>query len=108
MCFTSFEKAISPFPTVFFYPFGERSAIFFKVETVGSKLFQFGRVYHLSFGKGLNLAGNVKVAGLFLKLAFTMFVGQNNKPYQTFFFFNYKPHVMLALINFNEIPLLHS
>ena len=36
-----------------FYPFGELSAIFIKLEIVISKLFQFGRVYNLSFGKGL-------------------------------------------------------
>ena len=37
-----------------FYSFGERSAIFIKFEIVLCKLFQFGRVYNLSFGKWLN------------------------------------------------------
>ena len=35
------------------YPFGELSAIFIKFEIVVCKLFQFGRVSNLSFGKGL-------------------------------------------------------
>ena len=37
-----------------FYPFGELSAILVKFKIVGCKLFQFGRVLNLSFGKGLN------------------------------------------------------
>ena len=37
-----------------FYPFGELSAIFIKFKIVVCKLFQFGRVKNLSFGKGLN------------------------------------------------------
>ena len=36
-----------------FYPFGEFSAILIKLEIVVFKLFQFGRVQNLSFGKGL-------------------------------------------------------
>ena len=36
-----------------FYPFGELSAIFIKFKIVFCKLFQFGRVENLSFGKGL-------------------------------------------------------
>ena len=36
-----------------FYQFGELSAIFIKYEIVVCKLFQFGRVQKLSFGKGL-------------------------------------------------------
>ena len=36
-----------------FYPFGELSAIFIKFEIVVCKLIEFGRVYNLSFGKGL-------------------------------------------------------
>ena len=36
-----------------FYPFGELSAIFIKFKYVVCKLFKFGRVYYLSFGKGL-------------------------------------------------------
>ena len=36
-----------------FHPFGELSAIYFKLEIVVCKLFQFGRVYNLSFGKEL-------------------------------------------------------
>ena len=35
-----------------FYPFGELSVIFITFEIVSCKLFQFGRVYNLSFGKG--------------------------------------------------------
>ena len=38
-----------------FYPIGELSAIFIKVEIVICKLFQFGRVQNLSFGKELKL-----------------------------------------------------
>ena len=36
-----------------FYPFGELSGIFIKLEIVVCSLFQFGRVRNLSFGKGL-------------------------------------------------------
>ena len=36
-----------------FYPFGKLSAIFIKFEIVVCKLFQFGRVQNLFFGKGL-------------------------------------------------------
>ena len=36
-----------------FNPFDELSAIFIKFEIVVSKLSRFGRVYKLSFGKGL-------------------------------------------------------
>ena len=36
-----------------FYPFGELSGIFIKFEIVVWKLFQFGSVWNLSFGKGL-------------------------------------------------------
>ena len=36
-----------------FYLFGELSAIFNELEIVVCKLFQFGRVQNLSFGKGL-------------------------------------------------------
>ena len=37
-----------------FYPFEEISAIFINFEIVVCKLFQFGRVKNLPFGKGLN------------------------------------------------------
>ena len=47
-------QAIPPFPTVF-YLFGELSAIFILFEIVVCKLFQFGGVWNLSFGKGLKL-----------------------------------------------------
>ena len=36
-----------------FYTFQKHSSIFTKFEIVVCKLFQFGRVYNLSFGKGL-------------------------------------------------------
>ena len=36
-----------------FYPFGELSAIFIKFEIVVCKLFQFGSIKNLSFGKEL-------------------------------------------------------
>ena len=36
-----------------FYPFGGLAAIFIKLEIVVCKLFQFGRVSNLLFGKGL-------------------------------------------------------
>ena len=39
-----------------FYLFGELSAIFNELEIVVCKLFQFGRVQNLSFGKGLKLS----------------------------------------------------
>ena len=35
------ERAIFPFPTVFFYPFAELSSIFIKFENAVCKLFQF-------------------------------------------------------------------
>ena len=35
-----------------FYPLGELSAIFIEYEIVVCKLFQFGKVENLSFGKG--------------------------------------------------------
>ena len=38
-----------------FYQCRDLSAIFIKFETVVCILFEFGRVYNLSFGKGLNL-----------------------------------------------------
>ena len=38
-----------------FSPFGEHSVIFIKFEIVVCKLFQFGRVYNLPFGKGLKV-----------------------------------------------------
>ena len=38
-----------------FYPFGDLSAIFVKFEIGVCKVFQFGRVQNLSFGKGLTL-----------------------------------------------------
>ena len=41
-----------------FYPFGELSVIFIKFQKVVCKLFQFGRVQNLSFGKGLSRQTN--------------------------------------------------
>ena len=41
------------FSSSVFYSFGKLSAIFIKFEIVVCKLFQFGRVTNLSFGKGL-------------------------------------------------------
>ena len=41
------------FPHRVFYPLGQLSAIFTKFEIVIFKLFQFGRVLNLLFGKGL-------------------------------------------------------
>ena len=38
-----------------FYPFKELSAIFVKFKIVVCKVFEFGRVSNLSFGKGLML-----------------------------------------------------
>ena len=38
-----------------FYLFEDLSAVFIKSEIVACKLFQFGRVHNLSFGKGLRL-----------------------------------------------------
>ena len=43
----------SSFSHSVFYPFGELSAILIKFEIVVCKLFQFGRVQNLLFGKGL-------------------------------------------------------
>ena len=37
-----------------FYPFEGLSAIFIKLKVVVCKPFEFGRIYSLSFGKGLN------------------------------------------------------
>ena len=45
-----------------FYPFEELSAIFVKMKIVICKLFQFGKVQNLSFGKGLNF---LYINGLF-------------------------------------------
>ena len=44
-----------------FYPFGELSANLIKFKIVVSKLFQFGRVLNLSFGKGLGYPGNLSM-----------------------------------------------
>ena len=38
-----------------FYPFGKLSAIFINFQIVVCKLFEFGRIYNFSFGKGLKL-----------------------------------------------------
>ena len=40
-----------------FYPFRKLSAISIKFELVVCKLFLFGKVKHLSFGKGLTITG---------------------------------------------------
>ena len=52
------EKLLVPnnfsFSYSVFYPFGELPAIFMKSKTVICRLFQFGRVLNLSFGKGWN------------------------------------------------------
>ena len=45
----------------FFYLFGELSAFFDKFEIVLCKVFQFGRVLNLSFGKGLSNDTKTKV-----------------------------------------------
>ena len=50
-------KSNFPFSHSVFYLFGELSAIFIKFKIVGCKLFQFGRVWNLSFGKGLIIPG---------------------------------------------------
>ena len=42
------------FSHIVFHPLGELSAIFIKFKIVVCKHFQFGRVYNLSFGKGLS------------------------------------------------------
>ena len=44
-----------------FYPLREHSAIFIKFKIVVCKLFHFGRVQNLSFGKGLNLLRETSV-----------------------------------------------
>ena len=66
VCSTSFLKTLwekekflitskfSFFHSVF-YPFVELSAIFIPFEIVVCKLFQFGQVQNVSFGKGLNI-----------------------------------------------------
>ena len=41
------------FPYIVFYPFGELSEIYIKFVIVVCKLFQFGRVLNLWFGKAL-------------------------------------------------------
>ena len=38
-----------------FYPFGKLSAIFINFQIVVCKIFEFGRIYNFSFGKGLKL-----------------------------------------------------
>ena len=48
------SRAISPFPAVFSTFFREVSSIFIELKIVVCKLFQFGRVKKMSFGKGLN------------------------------------------------------
>ena len=45
----------SSFSHSVFYPYGELSAISFKIEIVVCKLLQFGKVQNLLFGKGLSL-----------------------------------------------------
>ena len=49
-----------------FYPFGELPAIFIKFKIVICKLFQFGRVYNLLSGKGLNKYNLLKISLKFL------------------------------------------
>ena len=43
-----------PFSHSVFYAFGELSAIFIRLTIVVYKLFQFGKVWNLLFGKGSN------------------------------------------------------
>ena len=45
--------AISPFPTMLSNLFGELSSIFIQLNIIVCKLFHFGRVKNLLFGKGL-------------------------------------------------------
>ena len=56
------EKLLEPnnfsFSHSVFYPFGKLSVIFIKFEIVVCKLFQFGRVKNLWFGKRLNSLPN--------------------------------------------------
>ena len=48
------EKLLVTISLSVFYPFEELSANFIKFEIVVCKLFQFGQVQNLSFGKWLN------------------------------------------------------
>ena len=59
----------------FFYLFGELSAIFIKFKFVVCKLFKFGRVQNLSFGKGLiqyptSAFGRILFSSVVMVLAF--------------------------------------
>ena len=49
-------RAMSPFPIVFYNPLGDFSAIFIQFKIVFCKLSKCGRVWNLSFGKGLTLS----------------------------------------------------
>ena len=53
------EKLLKTSNSIFirrvFYPVRELSTIYIKLEIVVCKLFEFGRVYNLSYGKGLKL-----------------------------------------------------
>ena len=55
-----------------FYPFGELSAIFIQLEIVVCKLFQFGRVQNLLFGKGLKdlYCRHMKISNVNQKIKF--------------------------------------
>ena len=50
------KRSSSPFPTVFSTLFNNSTAVFIKFKIVVCKLFQFGWVWNLSFGKGLTLS----------------------------------------------------
>ena len=52
------------FPHSVFYPFGELSAIFIKLEIIFCRLLQFGRILNMSFGKGFNFNGTQLLIGL--------------------------------------------
>ena len=53
-------KSNFSFSRFVFYPFGEVYAVFVKFEIVVCKLFKFGWIHNLLFGKGLNAALNIE------------------------------------------------
>ena len=73
--------SIFSFSPSVFYPFGELLTILIKSEIVVYKLFQFGRVYNLSFGKGLTV---VSMTGLVLERVQNIVRKEENADHQHF------------------------
>ena len=72
-----------------FYPLGELYAIFIEFEIVVCKLFEFGRVYNLSFGKGLK--SRIRLRMFFITVGYLDHIRRSLHPSVfNFFFFQTK------------------